>query len=374
MMNTTHTIVGLGLTMGAAVTATVAPALADTATPEPISAQVTKATSASRQTSSEVTVEGTWQTPRLTPGSVLTVGSVDGGFNWLANFPFTLSDGTRIGECVADHATLTCTVTDVPEAWAAKRDVTGTFHANARLVDKAVGTESTQITLNGQTVRTLVWGDADGTGECSSDCQSTAHYEYARPETVKYGWTNRDGSIGWGIQWRIDPGVEYTIADETNTLHTAVKCSSGPTWDPKTTSWTDGKLDETRHTLTFTPPTGALTCVTYPDATKPTGGVTTYTNKATINGVSLEATATVKTAGGTNGDGTVKPTPTPTPHITTEPVPVPTPAKPAPQAQLARTGATLDGIKAALAALALGVFLAACVHVSNRRGMGGEGR
>ena len=111
--------------------------------------------------------------------------------------------------------------------------------------------------------------------------------------------------------------------------------------------------------------------------------------------MSLEATATVKTAGGTNGDGTVKPTPTPTPHITTEPVPVPTPAtptptptphittepvpvptpaKPAPQAQLARTGATLDGIKAALAALALGVFLAACVHVSNRRGMGGEGR
>ena len=373
-MNTTHTLVGLAITMGAAVTATVAPALADTPAPEPISAQVTKATSASRQTSSEVTVEGTWQTPRLTPGSVLTVGSVDGGFNWLANFPFTLSDGTRIGECVADQATLTCTVTDVPEAWAAKRDVTGTFHANARLVDKAVGTESTSITLNGQTVRTLVWGDADGTGECSSDCQSTAHYEYARPETVKYGWTNRDGSIGWGIQWRIDPGVEYTITDETNTLHTAVKCSTGPTWDPAATSWTDGKLDETRHALTFTPPTGALTCVTYPDATKPTGGVTTYTNKATINGVSLEATATVKTAGGTNGDGTVKPTPTPTPHITTEPVPVPTPAKPAPQAQLARTGATLDGIKAALAALALGVFLAACVYVSNRRGMGGEGR
>lgn len=246
-MNTRHTLAGLGLTMGAAV-AFAATALADSATPEPISAQVTKATSASRQTSSEVTVEGTWQTPHLTPGSVLTVGSVNGVFNWLANFPFTLNDGTRIGECVADQATLTCTVTDVPEAWAAKHNVTGTFHANARLVDKAVGTESTQITLNGQT---------------------------------------------------------------------------------------------------------------------------------------LEATTTVKAGGGTDGDGTVKPTPTPkpttqaptpAPHVTTEPVPVPTHTKPAPQAQLAKTGATLDGIKVALAALALGVFLAACVYVSNRCGLGGEGR
>lgn len=394
-MNAKYTLVGLGLTMGAAAAATVAPALADT--PAPISAQVTKATSSSRQTSSEVTVEGTWATPHLTVGSTLTVGSIDGGFAWLANFPFTLSDGTRIGECVADQATLTCTVTDVPEAWAAKHDVSGTFHANARLVDKAVGTESTQITLNGQAVRTLVWGDKDGSGTCSNDCSTPAHYEYARPETVKYGWTNRDGSVGWGIQWRIDPGIEYTITDETNTLHTAVKCSTGPTWDPATTSWTDGKLDDTKHTLVFTPPTGALTCVTYPDATKPTGGVTTYTNRATINGVSLEATTTMKAAGGTDGDGTVKPTPTPTseptpsdepqptpatptptpePRVTTEPVHVPTHATqkptpaPTPTAQLAKTGATLDGIKAALAALTLGVFLAACVYVSNRRGMG----
>lgn len=424
-MNAKYTLAGLGLTIGLAVASAAAPALADT--PAPISAQVTKATSASRQTSSEVTVEGNWATPHLTPGSVLTVGSVDGGFNWLANFPFTLDDGTRIGECVADQATLTCTVTDVPEAWAAKQDVSGTFHARAQLTDKAVGTESTQITLNGETVRTLVWGDKEGTGTCSNDCSTPAHYEYARPENVKYGWTNRDGSIGWGIQWKVEPSTEYTIIDATNTLHTAVKCSTGPTWDPATTSWTDGKLDDTKHTLTFTPPTGSLTCVTYPDATQPTDGVMTYTNRATINGQSLEATATVKAAGGTDGDGTVKPTPTPAPEpstestpeptpttpeptpttpdtdpkpepsaptpdptpeprVTTEPVPVPThatpkpepkaDAQPAPAAQerLAKTGATLDGIKVALATLALGVFLAACVYVSNRREMGGNGR
>ena len=424
--HTKYTLAGLGLTVGLAIAAAAAPALAAPTTPEPISAQVTKATSSSRQTSSEVAVEGTWQTPRLTVGSTLTVGSVDGGFNWRANFPFTLDDGTRIGECVADQAQLICTVTDVPEAWAAKEDVTGTFHARASLVDKAVGTESTQITLNGETVHTLVWGDKEGTGTCTNDCDGPAHYEYARPETVKFGWTNRNGSVGWGIQWKVEPSTEYTITDETNTLHTAVKCSTGPTWDPKTTSWTDGKLDDTKHTLTFTPPTGSLVCVTFPDATHPIEGVTTYTNKATINGASLEATATIKAAGGTDGNGTVKPAPTPAPapsteptpeptpttpstpatpapkpsdepqstptpdptpepRVTTEPVPVPTHATPkpepkaeqpapAPTERLAKTGATLDGITVALGSFALGALLAAAAYAINRRYLGGNGR
>lgn len=410
-MNTKYTLASFGLTVGLAVASAAAPALAAPTTPEPISAQVTKATSASHQTTSEVTVEGTWQTPRLTVGSTLTVGSVDGGFNWRAGFPFTLNDGTRIGECVADQATLTCTVTDVPEAWAAKQDVSGTFHARAQLTDKAVGTESTQITLNGETVRTLVWGDREGTGTCSNDCEGPAHYEYARPETVKYGWTDANGSIAWGIQWKVDPGTEYTITDDTNALHAAVKCSTGPTWDPKTTSWTDGKLDDTKHTLTFTPPVGALVCVTFPEATKPVEGQTTYTNRATINGASLEATATVKASGGTDGDGTVKPTPAPAPTPTTEPTPEPTPTTPAPKptpttptvdktpepkvttspapvpshatpkpepkadaqpapaptTRLARTGATLDGIGVALVTLLIGAALAIGGHIIDRR-------
>lgn len=418
---TKYTLAGLGLTVGLAVAAAAAPALAAPTSPEPISAQVTKATSGSRQTSSEVNVEGTWQTPHLTVGSTLTVGSIDGGFNWRANFPFTLDDGTKIGECVADQAQLICTVTDVPEAWAAKEDVTGTFHARAQLVDKAVGTESTQITLNGQTVRTLVWGDKDGTGTCSNDCDGPAHYEYAEPKDIKFGYTNADGSIGWGIQWKVDAGVAYTITDETNTLHTAVKCSTGPTWDPATTSWTDGQLDDAKHTLTFTPPPGSLVCVTFPDATQPIEGQTTYTNRATINGASLEATATVKAAGGTDGDGTVKPTPEPTPttpapdpkpeptpttpapkpsdepqstptpdptpepRVTTEPVPVPTHATPkpepkadtqpapAPADRLAKTGATLDGIGVAVGSFALGALLATGGYVINRR-LGGNGR
>ena len=410
-MTPKYTLAGLGLTLGLAVAAAMAPALAAPTAPEPISAQVTKATSASRQTSSEVAVEGTWQTARLTVGSTLTVGSVDGGFAWKAGFPFTLDDGTRIGECVADQSTLTCTVTNVPEAWAAKQDVSGTFHARAQLTDKAVGTESTQITLNGETVRTLVWGDKDGTGTCSNDCTGPAHYEYARPETVKYGWTDANGSISWGIQWKVDPGTEYTITDETNALHAAVKCSTGPTWDPDATSWTDGKLDDTKRVLTFTPPAGALVCVTFPEATQPVEGQTTYTNKATINGQSLEATATIKASGGTDGDGTVKPTPTPAPTPTTEPTPEPTPTTPAPKptpttptvdktpepkvttapapvpsratpkpepkadaqptpaptARLAQTGAALDGIKYALASFALGALLATAGYAVNRR-------
>lgn len=403
-MNTKYALAGFGLTVGLAVAAAAAPALAAPTTPEPISAQVTKATSASRQTTSEVTVEGTWATPRLTVGSTLTVGSVDGGFNWRAGFPFTLDDGTRIGECVADQATLTCTVTEVPEAWAAKQDVSGTFHARAQLTDKAVGTEQTSITLNGQTVRALVWGDKEGTGTCSNDCTAPAHYEYARPETVKYGWTDANGAIAWGIQWKVDPGTEYTITDETNALNAAVKCSTGPTWAPDTTSWTDGKLDDAKHTLTFTPPVGALVCVTFPDATKPVEGQTTYTNKATINGASLEATATIKASGGTDGDGTVKPTPAPAPTPTTEPTPKPTPTTPtvdktpepkvttspapvpsratpkpepkadaqpapapAPTTRLARTGATLDGIGVALVPLLIGAAIVLGGHIIDRR-------
>ena len=413
-MNTKYALAGFGLTLGLAVAAA-APALAAPTTPEPISAQVTKATSASRQTTSEVTVEGTWATPHLTAGSTLTVGSVDGGFAWRANFPFTLDDGSKIGECVADQSTLTCTVTEVPEAWAAKQDVSGTFHARAQLTDKAVGTESTQITLNGETVRTLVWGDREGTGTCSNDCASPAHFEYARPETVKYGWTDANGAIAWGIQWKVDPGTEYTITDETNALHAAVKCSTGPTWDPKTTSWTDGRLDDAKHTLTFTPPAGALVCVTFPDATKPVEGKTTYTNKATINGQSLEATATIKASGGTDGDGTMKPTPAPAPTPTPEPTPEPTPATPAPKptptmptvdktpepkvtaspapvpsratpkpepkadaqpapapaptptTRLARTGATLDGIGVSLVSLLIGAALVIGGHIIDRR-------
>jgi S-layer domain protein len=384
-----------------------------------MTAQVTKATSASRQTSSEVTVEGTWSAPRLAVGQHFTVASKDGGFKWLASFPFVVDDGTKIGDCEANEATLTCTVDEVPASYADKTDVTGNFHARARLSDAAVGTEDTQIVVNGEVTRTLVWGDKEGTGVCTSDCSAPAHFEYAAPETIKFGWTNADKSIGWGIKWSIEAGKTYTLTDETNALPRAVKCSSGPTWDPATTTWTDGTLDESAHTLTFTPPAGSLVCVVYPAATPHVEGQDAYTNRATINGKSLEATATIKASGGTDGDGKTKPqpapvptpdpsmptpapvpsplpkpdpkptpaptpsdepqsTPTPTPTPTTNPTPgtvkpspkpepsstptveqpkpAPAPtAAPAPQERLAKTGATADGIFIAVGIIAFGI-------------------
>lgn len=380
-----------------------------------MTAQVTKATSASRQTSSEVTVEGTWSAPRLAVGQHFTVASKDGGFKWLASFPFVLDDGTKIGDCEANEATLTCTVDEVPDSYADKTDVTGNFHARARLSDAAVGTEDTQIVVNGQVTRTLVWGDRDGSGTCTNDCSTSAHFEYAAPETIKFGWTNADKSISWGIKWAIEAGKTYTLTDETNKLPKAVKCSSGPTWDPATTTWTDGSLDESAHTLTFTPPAGSLVCVVYPAATPHVEGQDAYTNRATINGQSLEATATIKASGGTDGDGKTKPkpapvptpdpsmptpapvpsplpkptpvptpsdapqsTPTPTPTPTTAPTPdtvkpspkpeptatpviekpqpEPTPATvQAPQEHLAKTGATTDGIVLAIGIIAFGI-------------------
>ena len=353
-----------------------------------MTAQVTKATSASRQTSSEVAVEGTWSAPRLAVGQHFTVASKDGGFKWLASFPFVLDDGTKIGDCEANEATLTCTVDEVPASYADKTDVTGNFRARARLSDAAVGTEDTQIVVNGQVTRTLVWGDKEGRGTCTNDCSSPAHFEYAAPETIKFGWTNADKSIGWGIKWSIEAGKTYTLTDETNKLPKAVKCSSGPTWDPATTTWAVGALDEDAHTLTFTPPAGSLVCVVYPAATPHVAGQDTYTNRATINGASLEATATIKASGGTDGDGKTKPKPTPVPTPSDEPqsspTPTPTPTtaptpdtvkpspkpeptstptveqpKPAPtaapQEHLAKTGATTDGLVLAVGIIAFGI-------------------
>lgn len=378
------TLAALALPYGAAYAA-------DEAAPT-MTAQVTKATSSSRQTSSEVTVEGTWSAPRLAVGQHFTVASKDGGFKWLASFPFVLDDGTKIGDCAADEATLTCMVDEVPASYADKTDVTGTFHARARLSDAAVGTEDTQIVVNGEVTRTLVWGDKEGKGTCTNDCASPAHFEYAAPETLKFGWTNADKSIGWGIKWAVEAGKTYTLTDETNKLPKAVKCSSGPTWDPATTTWTDGTLDESARTLTFTPPAGSLVCVVYPAATPHVEGQTAYTNRATINGTSLEATATIKASGGTDGDGKTKPKPTPVPTPSDEPQSAPTPTPtpttdptpgtvkpspkpepsstptveqtkpapaptdaPAPQERLAKTGATTDGIFLAVGIIAFGI-------------------
>ena len=72
--------------------------------------------------------------------------------------------------------------------------------------------------------------------------------------------------------------------------------------------------------------------------------------------------------------------------MTTEPVPEPTHATPkpepkadaqpapAPTERLAKTGATLDGIKVALGSFALGALLAAAGYVINRRYLGGNER
>lgn len=392
--NTTkYTLAGLSLTMGLAITAAAAPALAAPTTPEPITAQVTKATSASRQTSSEVNVGGTWAAEKLAVGQSFTVSTVptNGGapFTWNASFPFTLDDGSVVGECSADQATLTCKVTEVPAAYADKTNVTGTWWARARLQNTAVGTTEGTITLNGETVKKIVWGDAEGTGTCSNDCDGPVHFEYAKPENIKFGWTNANGTVGWGIKWIANGGTDYTVKDFDTRLNTSVKCAKGDTWDPATTETiTATQVDN--NAIKFTAPAGVKTCIVFPpeQMTVPEGQ-NSVTNHAEVNGLKLEATATVKVAGGTDGDGSVKPAPspaptpttaptpkptpttptvdkTPEPKVTTSPVPVPThatpkpepKAAPAPQEHLAKTGATLDGIGVAVGTFALGAFLA----------------
>lgn len=308
-------------------------------TPE-IKAEVTKATSSSRQTSSEVNVGGTWAVEKLAVGQQFTVSTVPNEgkapFTWAASFPFTLDDGTRIGECVANEATLTCTVKEVPESYKDKTDVTGTWWAKARLQGGAIGTTEGTITLNGKAVKTLVWGDKEGTGTCTNDCSSPAHYEYANPENVKFGWSNADGTISWGIKWIANGGVEYSVKDFDAKLGTTVKCAKSDTWNPDTTEViTATQVDP--NTIKFTAPEGSKTCVTYPpEHTVVPEGQTSATNHAEVNGMKLEATATVKSNGGTDGDGSVKPapepsTPAPAPEPSITPAPQPTPSvKPTP--------------------------------------------
>lgn len=300
-----------------------APAAAYAADTSPeIKAEVTKATSASRQTSSEVNVAGTWTTERLAVGQAFTVTSKDGGFKWNASFPFALNDGTVVGECSADQATLTCKVTEVPESYKDKTNVSGTWWARARLQDAAVGTNEGTITLNGEVVKKLIWGDAEGTGVCTNDCGSVAHYEYARPENLKFGWGNDNGTVGWAIKWVANAGVEYTVKDFDTTLGTSVRCATTDTWDPTTTKVIDAtRIDS--NTVKFAAPEGSKVCITYPpEQMKVPEGQTSVTNHAEVNGLKLEATATIKANGGTDGDGTVKPTPTP--------APAPEPSKPTP--------------------------------------------
>ena len=299
-------------------------------TPE-IKAEVTKATSSSRQTSSEVNVGGTWTVERLAVGQSFTVASKDGGFKWAASFPFTLDDGTTIGECNADQATMTCKVTEVPAAYADKTNVSGTWWARARLQDAAVGTNEGTITLNGEVVKKLIWGDAEGTGACTNDCGSAAHYEYARPENLKFGWGNDNGTVGWAIKWIANGGIKYTVKDFDTALGTSVRCATTDTWDPATTKVVDAtRIDS--NTIEFTAPADSKVCITYtPEQMKVPEGQTSVTNHAEVNGLKLEATATVRSNGGTDGDGSVKPTPTPEPEPSTpapapstEPTPTPT--------------------------------------------------
>lgn len=298
-----------------------------------IHAEITKVTSASRQTSSEVTVAGTWSVEKLAVGQFFTVSSDPNPANgeipfaWSASFPFTLDDGTKIGECDATNMTITCKVTEVPAAYADKTDVKGTWWARARIQDAAVGTTEGTIVLNGKTDKKIVWGDSEGTGVCSNDCDGPVHYEYARPENLKFGWNNSDGTVGWGIKWIANGGTEYTVKDFDSRLNTSVKCATGDTWDPATTKYiTADQIDD--NTIKFMAPEGSKVCATFPpEATVVPEGQNSVTNHAEVNGMKLEATTTVKSSGGTNGDGSTKPEPTPTTPSTPDPKPsVTTPA------------------------------------------------
>lgn len=307
----------------ALVCSTAAPALAES---EPINTSITAISSGSSQVSSPVTVKGTWSTKKLEVGQTFKVET--DVLNWAYDFPFVVDSGDKIGSCVVNKGTLTCTVDNVPESLATKTDISGTWWTSARLQATAVGKKTGDITLNGK-VYPFTFGDKDGDGTCDNDC-SGAHYEDAKPENSKWGWFNPDGSTSWMITFIAEPGTKYTINDGYTKLSTSVKCAKGDTWDPSTTVYiTAIPIDD--YTIEFTAPEGVKTCVTYTPEPMPTPvGAKTVANVATVNGLKLERMLDVKIDGGTSGDGTT-PTPAPKPSVTTAtPAPNPTTTEPVP--------------------------------------------
>lgn len=292
----------------------------------PIDAKITYISSGSSQVSSPVTVKGTWSTKKLEVGQTFTVTSDI--INWAYDFPFTLSDDTKIGSCKTDKGTLTCTVDNVPDAVANKTDISGIWWATARLQESVVGKKWGEI-LIGNRAYPFTFGDKDWDSACDNDC-SGGHYEDAKPENSKWGWINPDGTTSWMITWVAEPGVKYSIHDAYTKLSTSVKCAKGDTWDPNTTVYISA-IPVNDYTIEFTAPEGVKACVTYtPEPMATPAGAKTATNVAYVNGTKLERTIEVEVRGGTTGDGNI-PTPAPNPTATT-PVPVPSPSIETPDA------------------------------------------
>ena len=303
----------------------VAPSYADG---HPMTAEITKVTSAGTHVTSTVSVQGTWAVDKLEKGQSFTI-EAGPYLKWSSNFPFTLDTGERIGECVTSEGTLTCTVTEVPASMVDKTNVTGHWWADSKIQEASVGRTVTELTLNGKTT-SVTFGDSNGDGTCDRDC-GPVHYPYASIDNFKAGWINHDNSTSWMISWIAEPGVEYTIRDLYTELSDRVECATGVTWDPDTTDKiTAERVDP--HTIKMVAPDNAKVCVTYtPNRMYASDGEKTVTNKAEINGVMYESTVEIKSAGGTDGNGTNAPKPTPTPTPTpspsvTTPAPSPTPS------------------------------------------------
>ena len=302
----------------------VAPSYADG---HPMTAEITKVTSAGTHVTSTVSVNGTWAADRLEVGQTFTVyANVD--LKWASEFPFTLDSGEKIGDCKVADSKLTCTVTTVPDSMTDKTNVSGHWWANARIQETAVGKNTSNLILDGKTT-IVTFGDSDGDGKCDKDC-GPAHYSRASVDNFKAGWVNPDNTVSWMISWVTTPGTEYTIHDENTRLSTAVECSTDETWNPKTVvKVTATQVDD--KTVKMTASEGVKVCVTYtPDPVNP-DGAKVVTNVATVNGVRYEKTVEIKANGGTDGDGTTPaPQPTPTPSATPTPAPSPSPSAPAP--------------------------------------------
>lgn len=354
-------VAGVALTVGLLTLPHVAAHAADETAPALQVADVTT-TSTSSQVTSMVTISGTWKADEPQAGSSFTV-TLPETLAWpaqaTAGFPLNIN-GTPVGSCTTSAQALTCTADERITEFATVTD--GRFSAWARIQRSARGTTGAAIDVAG-TAHQVTWGDADGDGTCDQDCKP-AHDEYVSRETAKFGWANGRNADGtYNFEWWVQATgfTSYEILDETATPSGLVECAPGDEWNP----------DE-EYTLTPTVVGASVKFEAKSEAHvcrllfKSVSGEPSQTNVATVNGSQVERTATYRAGGEADADGTsptptltptLTPTPTPTPapsdelqsaqSQTPEPTPTPTPetvAVEAPQARLAHTGATGDGL------------------------------
>ncbi len=148
----------------------------------------------------------------------------------------------------------------------------------------------------------LVWGDTEGTGACTQRLRFHRPLQYANPSNASSGGqTTMARSVGPLDSLR--PAAQGTQSRISILVWTRrFRCAKSATWDPATTEIVTTQVDD--NTIKFVAPEGARTILHTPEQMRVPEETEFMTNHAEVNGIKLEATATVQSNSSANGGAT----------------------------------------------------------------------